>query len=97
MVLPIHPRTMNSLKSINFSVKNSNIKIISPFGYLDMMMLEKYSKTIITNSGGVQKEAYFQKVPCVTLRDETEWIELIENGWNFLANSGNLLEVLTRL
>ncbi len=96
LVLPIHPRTMNSLKSIDFSINNSNIKFISPVGYLDMMMLEKYAKTIITDSGGVQKEAYFHKVPCVTLRDETEWIELIENGWNFLANSKNLLEVLDK-
>jgi UDP-GlcNAc3NAcA epimerase len=96
LVLPIHPRTLNSLKSIDFSFKSSNIIFISPVGYLDMMMLEKYAKTIITDSGGIQKEAYFHKVPCVTLRDETEWIELIENGWNFLANSKNLIEVLNK-
>ena len=92
LVMPVHPRTMKSLKSIDFSMERSKIKFISPVGYLDMMMLEKYSKTIITDSGGVQKEAYFHKVPCVTLRDETEWTELVINGWNFLANSDNLLE-----
>ena len=56
-----------------------------------MMMLEKYAKAIITDSGGVQKEAYFHKVPCITLREETEWTELVENGFNLLANSKNLL------
>lgn len=93
LVLPIHPRTRTVLKAIDFSIKNSNIKFIGPVGYLDMMMLEKHSKIIITDSGGIQKEAYFHQVPCITLRDETEWIELVENGWNFLANSGNLSDV----
>lgn len=96
LVFPIHPRTLNTLKSIDFSFKNSKIKFISPVGYLNMMMLVKHAKTIITDSGGLQKEAYFHKVPCVTLRDETEWIELVENGWNFLANSYNLSEVLKK-
>lgn len=96
LVMPVHPRTMKSLQSIDFSKEKSKIKFISPVGYLDMMMLEKYSKTIITDSGGVQKEAYFHKVPCVTLRDETEWTELVINGWNFLANSDNLLESFSK-
>ncbi|SDD92250.1 UDP-GlcNAc3NAcA epimerase [Pricia antarctica] len=96
LVIPVHPRTMKSLKAIDFSRERSKIKFISPVGYLDMMMLEKYSKTIITDSGGVQKEAYFHKVPCVTLRDETEWTELVVNGWNFLANSDNLFESFSK-
>ncbi len=91
LIIPIHPRTRNSLKAIDFSVKNSSINFINPVGYLDMMMLEKYAKAIITDSGGVQKEAYFHKVPCITLREETEWTELVENGFNFLANSKNLI------
>jgi UDP-N-acetylglucosamine 2-epimerase len=91
LILPIHPRTRNSLKDIDFSLENSNINFISPVGYLDMMMLEKYARVIITDSGGVQKEAYFHKVPCITLRDETEWTELVENGFNFLTNSKNLI------
>lgn len=91
LILPIHPRTRNSLKLIDFSLENSNINFISPIGYLDMMMLEKYAKAIITDSGGVQKEAYFHKVPCLTLREETEWTELVENGFNFLSNAKRLL------
>lgn len=93
LVLPIHPRTRTVLKSIDFSIKNSKINFIGPVGYLDMMMLEKHSIIIITDSGGVQKEAYFHQVPCITLRAETEWVELVENGWNFLADAGNLSEV----
>ena len=97
LVLTLHPRTRKSLESLNYSFQTSNIKFIEPIGFLDMLMLEKHSKTIITDSGGVQKEAYFQKVPCITLRDETEWIELVENGWNVLANPNNLLEIFNCL
>lgn len=96
LVLTLHPRTKKSLESLNFSFQHSHIKFIEPVGFLDMLMLEKHSKIIITDSGGVQKEAYFQKVPCITLRDETEWRELVDNGWNFLANPKNLCEIFDR-
>jgi UDP-GlcNAc3NAcA epimerase len=94
LVLPIHPRTKNALESIDYIFDKSKINFIDPVGYLDMLMLEKYSKMIITDSGGMQKEAYFHKVPCITLRNETEWIELIEKGVNFLADCQNIISIL---
>ena len=87
VLLPLHPRTKGRLKKLGLAPRK--IRIIDPVGYLDMIMLEKNAALIATDSGGVQKEAFFYKVPCVTLRDETEWVELVKLGWNRLAKPGN--------
>ena len=84
IVLPLHPRTRARLESFGLAFP-TNVQLIDPVGYLDMVMLEQNANLIATDSGGVQKEAFFHCVPCVTLRDETEWTELVEAGWNRLA------------
>lgn len=98
VLLPLHPRTRVMLESKNLlnSVKNS-IQLIEPVGYLDMLALEQSAQCIITDSGGVQKEAYFNKVPCITLRDETEWVELIKVGWNQLCSPEQPFSLLERV
>ena len=97
IVFPAHPRTVNSLKVYelyDIIKKADNVLLIKPVGYLDMLMLEKNAKMILTDSGGVQKESYLLKVPCITLRDRTEWIETVEEGWNVLvgANKEKILK-----
>jgi len=83
VVLPLHPRTRAALVQVGLYDKVvRNISLIEPVGYLDMVMLEKNARLIATDSGGVQKEAFFYRVPCLTLREETEWIELVNLGWN---------------
>lgn len=86
VVWPLHPRTRQILSNLGMlnSLKQA-VAIIDPVGYLEMVQLEKHASLIATDSGGVQKEAYFYKVPCVTFRDETEWVELVTSGWNRLA------------
>lgn len=85
VVLPLHPRTKRRISEFGITVPSS-INIIGPVGYLDMAMLEKHARFVATDSGGVQKEAFFHGVPCVTLRAETEWVELVETGWNRLVS-----------
>lgn len=87
VILPLHPRTRAALA--REGIEPQRIRLVEPVGYLDMVALESNAAVIATDSGGVQKEAYFHGVPCVTLRDETEWVELVEMGWNKLASPGN--------
>ena len=89
IILPIHPRTNKRIAEYKFENLIKNFIITDPLGFRDMILLEKHSKIIITDSGGIQKEAFFQRTPCVTIRSETEWTELIESGWNILADPSN--------
>lgn len=92
IVLPLHPRTKKVLE--NYNIVPKNLCLIEPVGYFDMLYLESHCDGILTDSGGVQKEACFFEKPCITLRDETEWIELVERGYNRLsgANKNKILE-----
>ena len=88
LVFPCHPRTEKSLKRFDLWDKlTRKVKVIKPVGYLDMLMLERNANKILTDSGGVQKESYIFKVPCITLRNTTEWVETVEDGWNVLTGS----------
>ena len=84
IVLPLHPRTRKMIESTN-TIIPENIFIIKPLGYLDFIILQKNSEKIITDSGGVQKEAYMNGIPCITVRPETEWVETVKAGWNVLV------------
>jgi len=89
VIVPLHPRTRRALTQILAPLPPRSsalmLKIIESVSYLDMMLLEKNARVILTDSGGVQKEAFFFRVPCVTLREETEWVETVEAGWNTLG------------
>ncbi len=86
VVLPLHPRTAAALAATDIEIEPP-VRVIEPVGYLDMIELQRNARVVLTDSGGVQKEAYLLSVPCVTLRDETEWVETLAGGWNVLAGA----------
>jgi UDP-GlcNAc3NAcA epimerase len=98
VVWPMHPRTREVLQRAGkIDDLAAAVHLTDPVGYLDMVQLERFAALIATDSGGVQKEAFFYQVPCVTLRDETEWVELVDSGWNRLAppvESGAILNTI---
>ncbi|WP_426114747.1 non-hydrolyzing UDP-N-acetylglucosamine 2-epimerase [Massilia sp. PWRC2] len=98
VVFPLHPRTRTALSQLGALERLAAcVLLIEPLAYFDMVQLEKYAAIIATDSGGVQKEAFFYQVPCVTLRSETEWTELVDAGWNRLALPGNASAILASL
>jgi UDP-N-acetylglucosamine 2-epimerase (non-hydrolysing) len=92
VVFPVHPRTQKKLAGYGI-VPAANVRLVEPLPYFDMLALLSSARAVLTDSGGVQKEAYIQKVPCVTLRENTEWVETVEDGWNVLtgADAGRIV------
>ena len=86
VIFPVHPRTQTKIAALGLAF-GPKVKVLGPVGYFDMIMLEANARLIATDSGGVQREAYFLKRPCITLRDETEWTETVEAGWNVLVGA----------
>jgi len=97
VVFPIHPRTAESLKRKGLYEKLvKKVKVVKPLGYLEFVKLLSHANKVLTDSGGIQKEAYILKVPCITLRDNTEWVETVEDGWNVLvgADKGEITKMV---
>jgi len=88
VIFPVHPRTGARLKAagLEAALEGGGVRMVEPLGYLDFTALVRGARAVLTDSGGLQKEAYLAGVPCVTLRDTTEWVETVEAGWNRLAD-----------
>ena len=87
VVLPLHPRTKAKISQYNLESFLKGLHLLDPLPYLEMQRLQMSAKVMLTDSGGMQKEAYFHRVPCITLRDETEWVETVEQGWNQISGT----------
>ena len=98
VVFPVHPRTRQRLEDTGLMDRLGDVHVVGPLGYLDFLKLARHARAVLTDSGGVQKEAYLLGVPCVTLRDTTEWVETVESGWNVLVDldTGAALAALGR-
>ena len=92
-MFPVHPRTRHTLDENGIDLP-ANVEAIEPLGYLEMLALVEGAETLVTDSGGVQKEAYWLRVPCVTLRPNTEWVDTVEVGANALAEPEGLVKAL---
>ena len=94
IILPLHPRTKKIISESSFADLLTFLNVIDPISYIETQRLEMSAKVILTDSGGMQKEAFFHKVPCITLRDETEWVETVQSGWNQIvgASTAKILE-----
>jgi len=88
IILPLHPRTVNKIKQYGLDIPR-NIRVVEPIGYLEMVWLEVHCNLVVTDSGGIQKEAYFHNKKCITLREETEWVELVDFGYNELVGTNS--------
>ena len=86
VVFPVHPRTRLRLEEAGLMDRLAGVRVVAPLGYLDFLKLARHARAVLTDSGGVQKEAYLLGVPCITLRDTTEWVETVEAGWNVLVD-----------
>jgi UDP-N-acetylglucosamine 2-epimerase len=94
VIFPVHPRTNKTLENFKLKEKYSNIKYVDPMNYNDIISHIKSAKMVITDSGGIQKESYILRTPCITLRDTTEWVETLNFGWNVIVPSISKLSIL---
>jgi UDP-GlcNAc3NAcA epimerase len=99
VVFSVHPRTRTAIEDHRLTSCLASVTMVEPLCFLDMLKLQQTAKVIITDSGGMQKEAFFCGVPCITVRDETEWVETVASGWNRLAGAsrGGILSAYNSL